>query len=91
MIISKLNRGKIMKAFEVMATLNDQKQLLLDDNLDINTPSRVKVILLVSEENESDPDDTPVEEIKASLKRALQEAKEGKTRPIFELWERIND
>lgn len=80
-----------MKAFEVMATLNDQKQLILDDNLDINTPSRVKVILLVSEENESDPDDTPVEEIKASLKRALQEAKAGKTRPISELWERIND
>ncbi|HEY9701970.1 MAG TPA: hypothetical protein V6C58_05970 [Allocoleopsis sp.] len=59
-----------MKAFEVMATLNDQKQLLLDDNLDINTPSRVKVILLVSDEQESDLDDTPVEEIKASLKRA---------------------
>ena len=39
-----------MKAYEVMATLNDQKQLLLDDNLDIDIPSRVKVILLVSDE-----------------------------------------
>ena len=80
-----------MKAFDVMATLNNQKQLLLDDSLDIDTPSRVRVILLVSEENESDPDDTTVEEIKASLKRALQEVKEGKTRPISELWERINE
>jgi hypothetical protein len=91
MIVLKLILGKIMKAFEVMATLNDQKQLLLDDSLDIDTPSRVKVIFLVSDEQESDPDDTPVEEIKASLKRALQEVKEGKTRPISELWERIND
>lgn len=33
-----------MKAFEVMATLNDQKQLLLDDSLDIDTPSRVKCL-----------------------------------------------
>lgn len=80
-----------MKAFDVMATLNNQKQLLLDDSLDIDTPSRVRVILLVSDEKESDPDDTPVEEIKASLKRALQEVKEGKTRPVSELWERIND
>jgi hypothetical protein len=36
-----------------------------------------------------DPDDTPVEEIKASLTRALQEFKAGKTRPISELWDRI--
>jgi hypothetical protein len=80
-----------MKAFDVMATLNDQKQLILDNSLDIDTPSRVRVILLVSEENEIDPDDTPVEEIKASLKQALQEVKEGKTKPISELWERIDD
>jgi hypothetical protein len=79
-----------MKAFEVMATLNTQKQLLLDDNLDIDTPSRVKVILLVSEEKESDPDDTPVEEIKASLKRALQEAKAGKRIPLAQMWEGID-
>ena len=80
-----------MKAFEVMATLNNEKELLLDDHLDLVTPSRVKVILLVPDENESDPDDTPVEEIKASLRRALQERKEGKTRQISELWERIDD
>jgi hypothetical protein len=79
-----------MKAFDVMATLNDQKQLILDNSLDIDTPSRVRVILLVSEENEIDPDDTPVEEIKASLKQALQEVKEGKTKPISQLWERID-
>lgn len=80
-----------MRAYEVMATLSNQKQLLLDHDLDVVTPSRVKVILLVTEENESDADDTPVEEIKASLKRALQEVKEEKTRPISELWERINE
>jgi hypothetical protein len=79
-----------MRAFEVMATLNDKKQLLLDENLDIDTPSRVKVILLVSEENESDPDDTPVEEIKASLKRALQEAKAGERIPLAQMWEGID-
>ncbi|HEY9703078.1 MAG TPA: hypothetical protein V6C58_11565 [Allocoleopsis sp.] len=80
-----------MKAFDVMATLNEQKQLILDDSLDIDTPSRVRVILLISDESESEIEDTPVEEIKASLRRALKEVKEGKTRPISELWERIDD
>ncbi|MBW4622491.1 MAG: hypothetical protein KME17_24435 [Cyanosarcina radialis HA8281-LM2] len=80
-----------MKAFEVMGKVNEKGELLLDEPLEINTPSRVKVILLVSDENEFDPDDTPVVEIKASLRRALEEVKEGKTRPISELWKRIDD
>jgi hypothetical protein len=42
------------------------------------------------DEGEDDPDDTPAEEVKASLRRALQQAKAGQTRPISELWERID-
>ncbi len=80
-----------MKAFELMGKVDKNGQLLLDEPLEIKSDSRVKVILLVSDEPESDPDDTPVEEVKASLRRALQEAKEGKTRPVSELWERIDD
>ena len=80
------------KTFEVMATLNEENQLLLDEKLDIPPHSRVKIILFVSveDENEIDPDDTPVEEIKASLKRALQEAKAGKRIPLSEMWEGID-
>lgn len=80
-----------MQAFEVMGTLDEKGQLILDRQLDIPTPSRVKVIVLVTHEDEVDADDTPVEEVKASLKRALQQVKADKTRPISELWERIND
>lgn len=46
--------------------------------------------LIQTEEVEEDPDDTPIEEIKASLRRALQEVKEGKTLPISQMWEGIN-
>ena len=77
-----------MRAFEVMATVSNSNQLLLDSDLDWET-NRVKVIILESNELEVDPDDTPVEDVKASLRRALQEYKEGKTRPVSELWERI--
>lgn len=50
-----------MQAFEVMGTVDEKGQLILDHHLDINTPSRVKVIVLVypQDESESDPDDTP--------------------------------
>lgn len=80
-----------MQAFEVMGTIDEKGQLILDQNLNIPTPSRVKVIVLLTNESESDPDDTPVAEIKASLRRSLQQVKAEETRPIFELWERIDD
>lgn len=79
-----------MQAFEVMGRVDKNGQILLDEPLEIASDSRVKVILLVANEPDFDPDDTPVEEIKASLRRALQEVKEGKTRPISELWEGID-
>ena len=53
----------------------------------------MRIIVLFQEprnEAEYDPDDTRVEEVKASLRRALQQAKAGQTRPISELWERID-
>ncbi|MCT7961455.1 hypothetical protein NG791_12320 [Laspinema sp. D1] len=78
-----------MKAVEAMGKIDEKGQLLLDEPLNIKSESRVKVILLIADEDELDPDDTPVEEIKASLTPDLQEVKEGKTRPISELWDRI--
>jgi predicted HTH domain antitoxin len=38
-----------------------------------------------------DPDDDPDELILAHLRIALQEIKEGKTRPLSELWDGIDD
>ena len=82
-----------MQGFEVMGTIDEKGQLVLDRHLNIHTPRRVKVIVLVNseDESESDPDDTPVAEIKASLRRGLQQVKAGETRPISELWDRIDD
>ncbi|WP_445302255.1 type II toxin-antitoxin system RelN family antitoxin [Microcoleus sp. F4-D5] len=82
-----------MKALEVTGTIDEKGQLILDRPLTLDTPGPVRIIVLFQEptdEGEDDPDDTPVEEVKASLKRALQQAKAGQTRPISELWERID-
>jgi hypothetical protein len=79
-----------MKAVEVMGKVDDKGQLLLDEPLDIKSESRVKVILLISDEDDLDPDDTPPEEIKASLIRALQDAKAGRRIPLEQMWEGID-
>ncbi len=83
-----------MKAMEVTGRIDAQGNLILDEPLQgMADLTRVRVIVLFSEQTETredDPDDTPVEEVKASLKRALQQEKSGQTRPISELWNRIN-
>ncbi|MBE9233750.1 hypothetical protein IQ231_19275 [Cuspidothrix issatschenkoi LEGE 03284] len=79
-----------MKAFEVTGKIDEKGQLLLDKPLEIHTFNQVRVIILVSDETESDLDNTSVMEIKASLKTALQEAKAGKRIPLEKMWEGID-
>ena len=82
-----------MKAFEVTGTIDEKGQLLLDRPLTAENAGPVRIIVLFEEpidESEEDPDDTPVAEIKASLKRALQEAKAGQRIPLSQMWEGID-
>ncbi len=82
-----------MKAVEVTGTLDEKGHLSLDYPIENFSPSRVRVIVLfpeVTEEVETDPDDTPIEEVKASLRRALKEAKSGQRIPLAEMWEGID-
>ncbi len=83
-----------MKAIEVTGRIDTQGNLILDKPIqEIDYPQQVRVIVLFTEPTtgaEEDFDNTPVEEVKASLRRALQQAKAGQTRPISELWDRID-
>jgi hypothetical protein len=81
-----------MKAIEVTGKIDSQGNLVLDEPIQGTTyPHQVRVIVLVPEQlEEVDPDDTPVEEIKASLRRALQQAKAGQRLPLSEMWEGID-
>ncbi|MEG4249104.1 hypothetical protein QUB37_16600 [Microcoleus sp. AT3-A2] len=82
-----------MKAFEVTGTIDEKGQLILDRPLTLDTPGPVRIIVLFQEstdEGEDDPDDTPVAEVKASLKRAFQEAKTRQRIPLSQMWEGID-
>ncbi|MEO1431925.1 MAG: hypothetical protein AAFV71_23250 [Cyanobacteria bacterium J06633_8] len=78
-----------MKAQEIMATVDKNGQLLLDEPLTVNTPSRVKVIVLFPEAD-IDEDDEPKDSILESLQTSLQQVSEGKTKPVSELWDGID-
>ena len=80
-----------MKAVEVNASIDQNGNLILDEPIQTeNNSNRVRVIVLFTEQEENDPDDTPIEDVKASLRRGFQQAKAGQTRPISELWSRID-
>ncbi|HLP90776.1 MAG TPA: hypothetical protein VK184_19620 [Nostocaceae cyanobacterium] len=82
-----------MKAIELTGSIDEQGQLLLDQPIKLEVSGKVRVIVLYTEpteELEDDSDDTPIEEIKASLKRALQEAKAGQRISLDQMWEGIN-
>ncbi len=79
-----------MKAFEVLGRLNDQGHILLDEPLAVKSEVRVKVIVLISDQDEFEAEDTPIEEVEASLVRALQDAKAGRRIPLEQMWEGID-
>ena len=81
-----------MKAIELTGTVDDRGNLSLDETVLVSANSRVRVIILCPEESSeiTDIDDTPIEEVKASLRRALQEAKSGQRIPLSQMWETID-
>ena len=80
-----------MRAVEVTGTIDRQGHLLLDQPFDVDISGRVRVIVLFSEPSqENDPDDMPIEEVKASLKRAFQQAKAGQRIPFEKMWDGID-
>ena len=80
-----------MRAVEATGTIDRQGHLLLDHPFDVDISGRVRVIVLFADPiQENDPDDTPIEEVKASLRRAFQQAKAGQARPISEMWDGID-
>lgn len=80
-----------MKAIKVMATIDEQGQLILDRPLIMDKNSRVEVIILIPEEREIDEDDKSKEANIEDFRQAWHEAMTGQTIPVAQLWEGIED
>ena len=79
-----------MKAIETTATINEKGQLTLDQTLENTKPQRVRVIVLMSEEEHIDPDETPNSIAIEGIRQGLQEALSGQTIPVSKMWEGID-
>ena len=79
-----------MKAIETTATIDESGQLTLDRSLDVTKPQRVRVIVLMSEDDDTDPDETPTDVAIAGIHQGLREALAGQTIPLSEMWQGID-
>jgi hypothetical protein len=79
-----------MKAIETTATINENGELTLDQSLEVTKLQRVRIIILLSEDDEIDPDETPTEIVIEGIKQGLHEALTGQTIPLSEMWEGID-
>lgn len=79
-----------MKAIETTATINENGELRLDKSLEVTKPQRVRIIVLFSEEDETDPDETPNEIVIEGIRQGLHEALTGQTIPLSQMWEGID-
>ncbi len=79
-----------MKAIEVRGTVNEQGQLSLDQPLTVNKHTRVRVIVLLSE-NEEVQDEELLESAQESFRQGWYDAMTGNTLPVSQLWQGIDD
>ena len=75
---------------ETTATINDLGQLTLDAPLILTKSRRVRVIVLIPEDDEPDPDENPDEIMLEGIRQGLHEAFTGQTIPLAQMWDGID-
>ncbi|MDJ0615285.1 MAG: hypothetical protein QNJ63_00845 [Calothrix sp. MO_192.B10] len=73
-----------MKAIEVTGSVDDKGQLSLDKPLTLAKHSRVRVIILVLEDEEGDDEFT--ESASESFRQGWHDVMTGNTIPVSQLW-----
>ena len=79
-----------MKAIETTATINDLGQLTLDAPLILTKSRQVRVIVLIPEDDEPDPDENPDEIMLEGIRQGLHEAFTGQTIPLAQIWDGLD-
>ena len=75
-----------MKAMETTGKIDDRGMLCIDRLLAIASHSHVRIIVLVPEDTDIDPDDNPTETVLEALQQGFHEAITGQTLPLSQLW-----
>lgn len=79
-----------MKRLELMGQIDPEGKMVFEHlPLPLGEARQVKVTIEYPDnsDEEVDPDDTPTEEVLASLRRSIGQIKAGERIPISEIWE----
>lgn len=76
-----------MKAIEVTGTVNNKGELSLDRPLNVDKFTRVRVIVLLSDE---DSDEELLESPQESFRQGWHDVINGNTFPVSQLWDGID-
>jgi hypothetical protein len=78
-----------MKALEVAGTVNEQGQLSIDEPLAVTQASRVRVIILFTE-NSDEQNEDELDCAIVGFRQGWQDAMTGNTIPVAQLWDRLS-
>lgn len=81
-----------MRALEVNGQVDEQGRLIVEPlPAAVNGLESVKVIVLYPDDAENDPDNMSTEEVEADLRIALQQAKNGETMSLDQMWAELEE
>jgi hypothetical protein len=80
-----------VKAIETTGKIDDGGRLFLDRPLALANYSHVRIIVLVSEDTDIEPDDDPIATVLEGLQQGFHEAITGQTLPLSQMWDGIDD
>lgn len=80
-----------MQKIEIQGAIDEQGYIQLDQPLSISNRSNVRIIVMIPDEFDLENYDEPDESVLAGLRQALNEVKAGKTIPLSELWNGIDE
>ncbi|MCU0566904.1 MAG: hypothetical protein MUF49_09935 [Oculatellaceae cyanobacterium Prado106] len=75
---------------QLLQELTEISDELVEEVLDFLLFAKSRKLASASESPTEDEDDQPKAQVLESLRRSLQDAKAGRTRPVSELWEGID-
>lgn len=78
-----------MKALEVAGTVNEQGQLSIDEPLAVDRTSRVRVIVLFTEDS-NEQNEKELEPAIVGFRQGWQDAMTGNTIPVTQLWDQLD-
>lgn len=77
-----------MRAIETTATITEAGQLNLAEPLNLTYPHEVRIIVLVPEDEDMEEDSR--ETIIEGIQEGWQQALNGQTRPVSQLWKSVD-